>query len=74
MGHFKGYFEGAKTFLTPKFLFGKKSSKEFHFSYSLLMQLQVALWTYMFLKLGSNNENSIHILPLQSLPLIAFHL
>jgi hypothetical protein len=33
------------------------------------MQLQVALWTYVFLKLGLNNENSIHILPLQSLPL-----
>jgi len=41
--------------------FGKKSAKVYHCLYSLLMQLQVALWTYMFLKLGLNNEKSLLI-------------
>ncbi len=38
------------------------------------MQLQVALWTYMFLKLGLKNKNSIHTLPLRSLPLLSLPL
>ncbi len=33
-----------------------KIRKSIHFSYSTIMQLQVALWTYMFLRLGLNNE------------------
>ena len=38
------------------------------------MQLQVALWAYMFFKLGLNNKNSIHILPVQSIPLLSLPL
>jgi hypothetical protein len=40
--------------------FGKKSAKVYHFSYSSLMQLQVALCTYMLHRLGlkvHKNEN-----------------
>jgi hypothetical protein len=54
--------------------FGKKSAKVYHCLGSLLMQLQVALWTYMFLKLGLNNEKSIHTLPLQYIHLLSLHL
>jgi hypothetical protein len=38
------------------------------------MQLQVALWTYKFLKLGLNNEKSLHTLPLRYVPLLSLHL
>ncbi len=38
------------------------------------MQLQVAVRTYMFLKLGLKNKNSIHILPLRTLPLLSLYL
>ncbi len=51
------------------FQFGKKSAKVFHCLYSSIEQLLVALWTYMFLKLGLNKEKSIHTLSLQSLHL-----
>jgi hypothetical protein len=34
----------------------------------------VALWTYMFLKFGLNNEKSIHTLPLWSVPFLSLHL
>jgi hypothetical protein len=44
--------------------FGKKSANVYHSLYSSLEQLQMALWTYMFLKLGFYNEKSIHTLPL----------
>ncbi len=37
--------------------FGKKSAKVNHCLYSSTEQLQVALWTYMFLKFGFNNDN-----------------
>ena len=38
---------------TPrKFQFGKKSAKVYHCLYSSTEQLQVALWTYIFLTLG----------------------
>jgi hypothetical protein len=57
---------------TPrKFQFGKKSAKVYHCLYSSTEQLQVALWTYMFLKFGLNNEKCIHTLPLRSVP---FHI
>ncbi len=40
---------------TPrKFQFGKKSAKVYHSLYGSTEQLQVALWTYIFLWLGSN--------------------
>ena len=153
MGHFKGCFEGAKTFLTPKFKgqkswgpletswemahyvvcpnqknimslifkisgalvflcpfvtncpqfyhfmflffyffivltfnndtcrkpreisqFGKKSAKVYHSLYSTTEQLQVALWTFMFFKLGLNNEKSIHTLPLKYFHLLSLPL
>jgi ribosomal protein S24E len=32
--------------------FGKKSAKVYHSLYSSTEQLQVALWTYIFLRLG----------------------
>ncbi len=35
-------------------------------AYSSTEPLQVALWTFMLIRLGLNNENSLHILPLQS--------
>ncbi len=54
--------------------FGKKSAKEYHSLYSSTEQLQVALWTYIFLWLGLNNEKSIHTLPLRSVPFLSFHL
>ncbi len=54
--------------------FGKKSAKVNHCLYSSTEQLQVALWTYMFLKLGFNNEKSINTLPLPSLHLLSLHL
>ena len=44
--------------------FDKKSAKVKHCLYSSIEQLQVALWTYMFFKLGLNKEKSLHILPL----------
>ena len=54
--------------------FGKKSAKVYHSLYSSTEQLQVALWTYMFFKLGWNKQKSLHTLPLQSLHLLCFHL
>ncbi len=54
--------------------FGKKSAKVYHSLYSSTEQLQVALWTYMFFKLGWNKEKCLHTLPLQSLPLLSLHL
>ncbi len=54
--------------------FGKKSAKVYHNLYSSSEQLQVALWSYMFLKLGLNNEKSTHTLPLQSFPLLSLPL
>ncbi len=57
---------------TPrKFQFGKKSAKVYHCLYSSTEQLQVALWTYMFLKFGLNYDKCIHTLPLRSVP---FHI
>ncbi len=50
--------------------FGKKSAKVYHSLYSSTEELQVALWTYMFFKLGLNKEKSLHILSLHSLPLL----
>ncbi len=43
----------------------------YHSLYSSTEQLQVALWTYMFLNLGLNNDKCIHSLPLRSVP---FHI
>ncbi|MFN9983613.1 MAG: hypothetical protein ACK53Y_27050, partial [bacterium] len=40
-------------------------------SLPLLEQLQVALWTYMFVRLGLNKAKSIHAFPLQSLQLLS---
>jgi hypothetical protein len=54
--------------------FGKKSAKVYHSLYNSTEQLQVALWTYMFFKLGLNNEKSIHTLPLKSLHLLSLPL
>ncbi len=54
--------------------FGKKSAKVYHLLYSSTKQLRVALWTYMFLKFGLNNEQSIHTLPLRSVPFLSLHL
>jgi hypothetical protein len=51
--------------------FGKKSANVYHSLYSSLEQLQMALWTYMFLKLGFYNEKSLHTLPLQFLHLLS---
>jgi len=60
---------------TPrKCQFGKKSAKVNHCWYSSIEQLQVALLTYIFLWFGLNNEKSLHTLPLQSVPLLSFHL
>jgi hypothetical protein len=51
---------------TPrKFQFGKKSAKIYHSLYSSTGQLQVALWTFMFIRLGLNKEMSLNTLPLQ---------
>ncbi len=51
---------------TPrKFQFGKKSAKIYHSLYSSTGQLQVALWTFMFIRLGLNKEKSLNTLPLQ---------
>ncbi len=52
----------------------KKSAKVYHSWYSSSEQLQVALWTFMFFKLGWNKEKSFHILPLQSLHLLSLPL
>ncbi len=49
----------------------EKSAKVYHCLYSSIEQLQVALWIYMFLKSGLNNEKSRHTLPLRSVP---FHI
>ena len=38
------------------FQVGKKSTKAYHCLYSSTEQLQVALWTFMFIKLGLNKE------------------
>ena len=57
-----------------KFQFGKKSAKVYHCLYSSTEQLQVALWTYMFFKLGLKNIKSIHTLPLLSVPFLSLHL
>jgi hypothetical protein len=43
----------------------------YHSLYSSTEQLQVALWIYMFLNLGLNNDKCIHTLPLRSVP---FHI
>ncbi len=60
---------------TPrKFQFGKKSAKVYRSLYSSTEQLQVALWTYIFLKFGLNNEKPIHTLPLRSVPFQSLHL
>ena len=60
---------------TPrKFQFGKKSAKVYHCLYNSTEQLQVALWTYMFLMFGFNNEKSLHTLPLRSVPFLSLHL
>ncbi len=50
-----------------KIQFGKKSAKVYHSLYSSLEQLQMALWTFMFLELGLNNEKYIHIIDPQNL-------
>ena len=39
------------------FQFGKKSAKVYHSLYSSTGQLQVALWTFMFIRLGLNKES-----------------
>jgi hypothetical protein len=54
--------------------FGKKSAKLYHSLYSSTEQMQVALWTYMFIKLGLNNKKSIHTLPLLSVPFLSLNL
>ncbi len=60
---------------TPrKCQFGKKSAKVNHSLYSSTEQLQVALWTFMFLKLGLNNEKSIHTLSFRSVPFLSLPL
>ncbi len=41
----------------------------YHCLYSSTEQLQVALWTYMLLNLGLNNDKRIHTLPLRFVPL-----
>ncbi len=51
-----------------------KSAKVYHNLYSSIEQLQVALWTYMVLKFGLNNDKSIHTLPLRSVPFLSLHL
>ncbi len=49
---------------TPrKFQFGKKSAKVYHCFYSSPEQVQVALWIYMFIRLGLNKDKFLHILP-----------
>ncbi len=45
-----------------------KSAKVYHSLYSSTEQLQVVLWTYIFLWLGLNNEKSINTLPLRLSP------
>ncbi len=52
----------------------KKSAKVNHCLYSSTEQLQVALWTFMFIRFGLYNEKSLHTLPLQSLHLLSLHL
>ncbi len=44
--------------------FGKKSAKVYYSLYSSTEQLQVALWAFMFIKLGLNSEKCMHTLPL----------
>ncbi len=88
MGHFKGYFEGARARICKRFRSPGIDSEEFyihigtfnldkrnpakypslakirqsmphcHILYSSTEQLQVALWTYMFFKLGLNKVSS----------------
>jgi hypothetical protein len=77
MSHFSGHFEGASTFLIPKLSRAQRAkypslaknppSTVYHSLYSSTEELQVALRTYMFFKLGLKKENSLHILHLQSL-------
>ncbi len=52
----------------------EKSAKVFHSLYSSTEQLQVALWTFMFIRLELNNDKSSHTLPLQSPYLLSLHL
>ncbi len=47
--------------------FGKKSAKGYHRLYNSTEQLQVALWTYIFLRLGLNHKKSLHTLRLVAL-------
>jgi hypothetical protein len=54
--------------------FGKKSAKVNRCLYSSTEQLQMTLSSYMFLKLGLNNEKSIYTLSLQSHHLLSLHL
>jgi hypothetical protein len=54
--------------------FGKKSAKVYYSFYRSTDQLQMALGTYMFLKLGFYNEKSLHTLPIQSPHLLSLHL
>ncbi len=51
-----------------------KSAKVYHSLYSSTEQLQVALWTFMFLRLGLNKEKSLNTLPLQSFHLLSLPL
>jgi hypothetical protein len=51
--------------------FGKKSAKVYHCLYRSIEQLQVALWTFMFIMLGLNNEKSTHTLSLQFFQLLS---
>ncbi len=51
-------------------IFGE-NPKVYHCLYSSTEQLQVALWTYMLLNIGLNNDKCIQTLPLLSVP---FHI
>ncbi len=37
--------------------FGKKSAKVYHCLYSTTEELQMALWAYIYLRLGFNNDS-----------------
>jgi hypothetical protein len=54
--------------------FGKKSAKVYHCLFSSTEQLQVVLWTVMFIMFGFNNEKSLHTLPLRSVSFLSLHL
>jgi hypothetical protein len=58
----------AKIPVWQKIQFGKKSATVYHSLYSSTGQLQLALWMFLFIRLGLNKEKSLNTLPLHACP------